>query len=180
MSKNITLLGASYSDVPAVRLPVTGGGTADFTDVSDTTATAADVAQGKYFYLSDGTRAAGTSSGGGGSANIGTASVSNSSNTATSLSFTVSGEPLVFFVRITTTITSSGSTSYYYVASMRYNGSDTYGTYMRIGSTRGIYNDTSHYSFSYSGSTLTVRSSASRTTAGGSFYNGTYELTYVY
>lgn len=66
MSKNITLLGASYSDVPAVRLPVTGGGTADFTDVSDTTATAADVAQGKYFYLSNGSRAEGTSSGGGG------------------------------------------------------------------------------------------------------------------
>lgn len=29
---NITLLGASYSDVPAVELPKTGGGTATFID----------------------------------------------------------------------------------------------------------------------------------------------------
>lgn len=32
MAKNITLLGASYSDVPAVTLPKTGGGTATFYD----------------------------------------------------------------------------------------------------------------------------------------------------
>lgn len=118
---------------------------------------------------------------GSGGATVGTGSVTNSSNTATSISFTgLSAQPVAFFVRITTTITSSGSTSYYYVASMRYNGTNTNGTYMRVGSTRGIYNDTSHYSFSYSNGTLTVSSSASRTSAGGSFYNGTYELTYVY
>lgn len=35
-------------------------------DISDTTAVAADVAEGKYFYASDGTKTAGTSSGGGG------------------------------------------------------------------------------------------------------------------
>ena len=55
MAQNITLLGASYSAVPKVRLPKTGGGTADFTDVTDTTAVASDVASGKYFYTSDGT-----------------------------------------------------------------------------------------------------------------------------
>lgn len=32
MAQNITLLGASYSDVPAVELPKTGGGTATFVD----------------------------------------------------------------------------------------------------------------------------------------------------
>lgn len=32
MAQNITLLGASYSDVPAVTLPKTGGGTATFVD----------------------------------------------------------------------------------------------------------------------------------------------------
>lgn len=32
MAQNITLLGASYSDVPAVELPKTGGGTATFID----------------------------------------------------------------------------------------------------------------------------------------------------
>ncbi|MBE6129544.1 MAG: hypothetical protein E7185_09745 [Erysipelotrichaceae bacterium] len=67
MAKDITILGASYSDVPAVVLPKTGGGTARFDDVTVTTATAEDVAQGKVFVASDGTITAGTSSGGGGS-----------------------------------------------------------------------------------------------------------------
>ena len=35
MSQNITLLGASYADVPAVDLPKTGGGTARFVDESE-------------------------------------------------------------------------------------------------------------------------------------------------
>lgn len=67
MAQDITLMGASYSAVPAVTLPKTGGGTASFTDVTDTTAAAADVASGKYFYTAAGVRTAGTSSGGGGS-----------------------------------------------------------------------------------------------------------------
>lgn len=64
MAQNITLMGASYTDVPSVLLPKTGGGTATFTDVGDTTATAADVAQGTYFYTAAGVRTAGTSQGG--------------------------------------------------------------------------------------------------------------------
>lgn len=66
MSQNITIQGASYSAVPAVTLPKTGGGTATFTDVTDTTATAADVSNTKYFYTAAGVRTQGTSSGGGG------------------------------------------------------------------------------------------------------------------
>ena len=66
MAKNITLMGASYTDVPAVVLPQTGGGTARFDDASVTTATASDVASGKVFLASDGTITTGTSSGGGG------------------------------------------------------------------------------------------------------------------
>ena len=66
MSQNITLWGASYSDVPSVTLPKTGGGTASFTDVTDTTAAASDVATGKYFYTAAGVRTQGTNSGGGG------------------------------------------------------------------------------------------------------------------
>ena len=34
MAQNITLMGASYSDVPAVTLPKTGGGTATFYDIT--------------------------------------------------------------------------------------------------------------------------------------------------
>ena len=67
MSQNITLLGASYSAVPGVTLPKTGGGSATFYDVSDTTAAAADVASGKYFYTAAGVLTQGTSSGGGSS-----------------------------------------------------------------------------------------------------------------
>lgn len=67
MAQNITIMGASYSDVPAVQLPKTGGGTARFDDASITTAAAADVASGKVFLAADGTITTGTSSGGGGS-----------------------------------------------------------------------------------------------------------------
>lgn len=35
MAQNITLLGASYSNVPAVDLPKTGGGTARFIDETE-------------------------------------------------------------------------------------------------------------------------------------------------
>ena len=35
MAQNITIMGASYSDVPAVTLPKTGGGTAIFYDAID-------------------------------------------------------------------------------------------------------------------------------------------------
>lgn len=60
MAQNITLLGASYSAVPAVNLPKTGGGTARFTDVTDTTTIASDVTSGNYFYTADGTRTQGS------------------------------------------------------------------------------------------------------------------------
>ena len=65
MAKNISLMGASYSDVPAVTLPQTGGGTARFDDASVTTATAEDVAQGKVFLAANGTITTGTATGGG-------------------------------------------------------------------------------------------------------------------
>lgn len=67
MAQNVTVAGASYSAVPSVDLPTTGGGISSFYDVSDTTATASDVASGTYFYTSAGVRTLGTASGGGGS-----------------------------------------------------------------------------------------------------------------
>lgn len=91
---NITLLGASYTDVPAVTLPQTGGGTVTFyengggtpaisvvdttdthggtirtitaLDISDTTAVASVVQSGYYFYTAQGQKTQGTASGGGG------------------------------------------------------------------------------------------------------------------
>lgn len=65
-NRNIALMNAVYNDVPAVQLPISGGGTATFTEVTDTTAQAADVATGKYFYTAAGVRTQGTNSGGGG------------------------------------------------------------------------------------------------------------------
>ena len=180
MAQNITLQGASYSAVPAVTLPKTGGGTATFTDVTDTTAAASDVASGKYFYTAAGVRTAGTSSGGGSSWAIDTKTLSNSSNTATSLSFTdMKGQPRAFFLRCTTQM-QSGSTTYYYVSNMRYNGTNTQGNAFRMGGTRQVTVVTSGYSWSYSHNTLTVSSSGSRTASPGSFYNGNFELTYIY
>lgn len=60
MAQNVTVAGASYPDVPSVQLPKTGGGTASFVDISDTTATAPDVRLGKTFYLANGTGTTGS------------------------------------------------------------------------------------------------------------------------
>ena len=54
MSQSISLWGAQYSNVPAVELPKTGGGTATFTDTSSTTATADKIVEGYGAYSSEG------------------------------------------------------------------------------------------------------------------------------
>lgn len=179
MAQNITLLGANYRDVPAVQLPKTGGGTARFDDTTDANAVASDVSLGKTCYV-NGEKITGTNSGGGSGATVKTKDVTNSSATATSLAFTgLEAEPKAFFVRCKQQLTRSSNSSYYYVVTMQYDGENTYGNYWRM-SNGTYYNDTSHYSFTYSNGTLTVKSSGSRSAAGGSFYNGTYELIYVY
>lgn len=119
MAQNITLLGANYSAVPQVRLPKTGGGTADFTDVTDTTATASDVASGKYFYTSSGVKTQGTSSGGGAS-NIVQGEFTTGSSGGTTGTFTIpyagSGYPISLMVVVkggAYNNSSSGDTTWY-------------------------------------------------------------------
>ena len=65
MAQNITLLGATYSDVPSVLLPKQGGGQARFDDttIASNAAAAADIANGKLAYV-NGSLVTGTSSGG--------------------------------------------------------------------------------------------------------------------
>ena len=70
MAQSITLFDSQFDDVPSILLPKTGGGTAEFTDVTSTTAVASDVASGKYFFNSSGALTLGTNSGGGLSGSI--------------------------------------------------------------------------------------------------------------
>lgn len=123
----------------------------------------------------------GTYDGGGGSVSVETKTLTNNDNTATSISFTsLKGTPKYWFLRLTSQVSSSGSTTYYYVVDMRYNGTNTTGNCFRMGSTRRVDNVTSGYSYTYTGTTLTISSSGSRTASPGSFYNGGYELVYIY
>lgn len=66
MAQNITLWGASYSAVPSVSLPKTGGGTAQFDDttIDSNAAAAADITSGKQAWV-NGALVTGTNSGGG-------------------------------------------------------------------------------------------------------------------
>lgn len=104
-ARNIALLNATYSAVPAVQLPISGGGTATFTEITDTTASAADVSSGKYFYTAAGVKTEGTASGGGGGAsNIVQGTFTTGSTTGTaetfSINYTGSGYPIALMVYV--------------------------------------------------------------------------------
>lgn len=66
MAQQVVIAGAMFNDVPSISVPDSNNTYHPFTDVSDTTAAAADVASGKYFYTAAGVKTAGTASGGGG------------------------------------------------------------------------------------------------------------------
>ena len=116
----------------------------------------------------------------GGSVSVATTTWTNSDSTATSHTFTgLLGAPKAAFLRCTTSLSRSSSSSNYYVADMRWTGSATAGNSFRR-SNGTFANVTSGYSFTASGTSLTVTTSGTSTTNPGSFYNGTYELVYVY
>lgn len=122
MAQNISLWGASYSAVPSVKLPKTGGGTASFVDVTPTTASASDVASGKIFFAADGTQTTGTASGGGGK----NAQTIQSTSRTTSTSYTkLCGD---------ITVAKTGTYDVYWTG-YRSSTSGTWGTRLYIGST---------------------------------------------
>lgn len=104
------------------------------------------------------------------------------SNYPTSLNFTsMKGQPKAFVVRLNAQVSSSGNTTYYYIVDICAFGTTTHGNCFRVGGTRRVDNITSGYSWSYSGTTLTITSSAaSRSASPGAFYSGSYELLYAY
>ena len=120
---------------------------------------------------------------GGGGVNVATTTWTNSTNTVTSHQFTgLSGTPKAAFLRCTSSLTRSSSSTNYFIADIRWDGSTTGGvagnSYRR---SNGNYaNVTSGYSVSTSSNSITFTSNGSSTANPGSFYNGTYELTYVY
>lgn len=184
MAQSIRLWGATYSNVPGVTLPKSTSGTATFYDVSGTTATASDVASGKIFIDANGTATTGTNSGGGGgSLTVKTATLTKTSTSQTISFSSLSGEPKYWYLRITSQLSSSGSTTYYYITNLFYDGTNIKGNSFRIGSTRRIYNVTSGISASYSSGTLTITGGSSTGASPGQFYgtsNFGYELVYIY
>lgn len=140
MAQNITLMGASYSAVPTVLLPKTGGGTARFDDASVTTATAADVASGKIFLASDGTITTGTASGGGSggltllkTTSLGSLSTSSTTASDTGKTMTVTGyndyDLLVVDVSVDTTTNGRHTSTVSFVLLTGTSSVDTKNTY---------------------------------------------------
>jgi len=175
MSKNITIAGASYPSVPSIIVPVTGGGTASFVDTSGATASASTIMSGYTAYVG-GSLVTGTASGV--SATVDTATTTPSSN-STSISFSVSGEPIMFAVQISKNASYISGASTRYITSVICDGSTVYTTNIyKSGSSAREYNYSTS-SFSYSGGTLKITSASSSTS--GYFMSGTtYRLIYVY
>ena len=189
MAQNISLLGATYQNCPAVLLPKSGGGTARFDDATITTAQAADVASGKLFLAADGTITTGTSSGGGGASNIVqgtfTTGATRNSRQTVSVPYTGSGYPIaamVFIAGGAFNNSSSGNTTWYnsldrydvglwYMSKARQTTAPTYSTTSAddYGCVAYIYKNSTSTSTSYSrSSSMTANTFSSSSSTAGS------------
>ena len=157
--------------------------------VSQTNLTAANIKSGTTISISNGSTnlwsVTGTySGGGGGSFSVATTTWNNSTNTTTSHQFTgLSGTPKFAVLRCTSQLTRSSNQTYYYIADIVWNGTDAYGNYhlRSNGSFNNVASDaTTKFTVTTGTNSITFTSGGTRGGAPGSFYNGTYELTYIY
>lgn len=153
--------------------------------ISQTNLIAANIKNGTTVTINNGTTniysVTGTySGGGGGSATVATTTWTNTDSTATSHTFSsLSGTPIAAFLRCTTSLSRSSSSTNYFIADMVWTGSACRGNSFRR--SNGTYaNVTNGYSATTGSNSITFSSSGTSTSNPGSFYNGTYELTYIY
>lgn len=119
----------------------------------------------------------------GGSLTVATKTLTHTSTSQTLSFSSLSGQPKYWYLRITSQLSSSGSTTYYYITNLFYDGTNIKGNSFRIGSTRRIYNITSGITQSYSNGTLTITGGSSTSSSPGEFYgasSASYELVYIY
>lgn len=157
--------------------------------LSQTNLTAGNIKSGTTITINNGSAnvwsVTGTySGGGGGSFSVATTTWNNSTNTTTSHEFTgLSGTPKFAVLRCTSQLTRSSSNTYYYIADIVWNGTDAYGNYhlRSNGSFNNVAsNATTKFTVTTGTNSITFTSGGTRGGAPGSFYNGTYELTYIY
>lgn len=121
---------------------------------------------------------------GGGSVSVDQMTWTNNSTSTVSHQFTgLKGTPKFAVLRCRAQLTRSSSSTYYYIADIVWDGTDAWGNYYQRsnGSFNNVANNAeSGFNVTVSGSSITFSSDATRTSAPGSFYNGVYELTYVY
>lgn len=156
--------------------------------VSQTNLTAANIKSGTTISISNGQSnlwsVTGTyEGGGGGSLTVATKTLTNTAVSQTLSFSSLSGQPKYWFCRVTSNVSSSGSTTYYYITDCFYNGTSVTGNTFRIGSTRRVQNVTSGITQSYSNGTLTITGGSSSGATPGQFYGASgigYELIYIY
>ena len=184
MAQNITLLGASYSAVPSVLLPKTGGGTAQFDDttISSNAAAASDIASGKLAWV-NGSLITGTASGGGSTVKTKTGTFTG--NGTRTIDVACDFEPdLVYFTSDPGTTASSGTVAAIIVRGMmtatRYRNNSTTNSHYAIPDITAMNTGGSSYSWraTYASSKVTLYcfSSNARTLLTN---NRTYSYTFM-